>query len=70
MERGGFHAYRRLFAVERKSLPDVDVARAWGWRDLATMKRQLSAAGSGDNAKSVENAPANRESESGSTGRP
>jgi hypothetical protein len=38
-ERSGFHAYRRLFAVERKHQPDVDVARAGGWRDLATMKR-------------------------------
>lgn len=37
LERGGFHPYRRLFAVERKHLPDV--ARAGGWRDLATMKR-------------------------------
>jgi integrase len=39
LERGGFHSYRRLFASERKHYPDVDVARAGGWRDLATMKR-------------------------------
>ena len=39
IERGGFHAYRRAYASERKHLPDVDVARSAGWRDLATMKR-------------------------------
>jgi hypothetical protein len=39
VERGGFHSYRRLFAVERKHQPDVDEMRAGGWRDLATMKR-------------------------------
>lgn len=39
IEHGGFHAYRRLYAVERKHLPDVDVARSAGWRDLKTMKR-------------------------------
>ena len=39
VERGGFHSYRRLWAVERKHLPDVDVARGGGWRDLASMKR-------------------------------
>ena len=39
IERGGFHAYRRLYAIERKHLPGVDVARSAGWRDLATMKR-------------------------------
>lgn len=39
LERGGFHSYRRLFASERKHLPDVDVAKAGGWRDLSTMKR-------------------------------
>ena len=39
LERGRFHPYRRLFATERKHLPDVDVAEAAGWRDLRTMKR-------------------------------
>ena len=27
VEHGGFHSFRRLYAVERKHLPDVDVAR-------------------------------------------
>lgn len=39
MFRKRFHAYRRLFASERNHLPDVDLMRAGGWRDLATMKR-------------------------------
>jgi hypothetical protein len=39
LERGRFHPYRRLFAVEGKHLPDVDVAKAAGWRDLRTMKQ-------------------------------
>ncbi|HUP49168.1 MAG TPA: hypothetical protein VNA04_10305 [Thermoanaerobaculia bacterium] len=30
LEQGCWHAYRRLWAVERKHLPDVDVAAA-GW---------------------------------------
>lgn len=28
LERGGFHVYRRLWASERRHLPDVDVAKA------------------------------------------
>ena len=39
VDRGGFHAHRRLFASERKQLPDVELMRGGGWRDLATMKR-------------------------------
>jgi len=39
IERGGYHAYRRAYASERKHLPDVDVARSAGWRDPATTKR-------------------------------
>lgn len=34
-----FHGIRRKWATERKHLPDVDVARAGGWRSVATMKR-------------------------------
>jgi integrase len=49
LERGGFHAYRRLFAVERKHLPDVDVARRRMARS-SDDEAQLSAAGSGDDA--------------------
>jgi len=38
LERGRFHPYRRLFAVEGKPLPDVDVAKAGGWRDTRALK--------------------------------
>ncbi len=33
-----WHAYRRKWACERKHLPDVDVAQAGGWSDLASLK--------------------------------
>lgn len=37
--RGGvLHPYRRLFASERKHLPDVDVAAAGGWKDTRALK--------------------------------
>lgn len=36
---GLWHPYRRAWATKRKHNPDVDVARAGGWKDLATMKR-------------------------------
>jgi integrase len=36
---GVFHPYRRLFASERRHLPDLDVATAAGWKDPATMRR-------------------------------
>lgn len=35
---GLWHALRRSWATRRKHHPDVDVARAGGWRDLATLK--------------------------------
>ena len=35
---GTFHPYRRLWASERKSLPDVDVAAAGGWKDTRALK--------------------------------
>jgi hypothetical protein len=38
LERGVFHPYRRLWATERKSLPDIDVAHAAGWKDTRAMK--------------------------------
>jgi hypothetical protein len=37
--RGAWHAYRRLWASERKHLPDADVAAAGGWSDPETMKK-------------------------------
>ena len=33
-----FHGLRRQWVTERKHLPHVDVARAGGWRSVATMK--------------------------------
>ena len=36
--RGGvWHPYRRLWATERKHLPDLDVAAAGGWRDTRAL---------------------------------
>lgn len=35
---GTFHPYRRLWATERKDLPDVDVAAAGGWRDTSALR--------------------------------
>ena len=57
VERGGFHAYRRLFASERKHLPDVDLMRAGGWRDLATMKRSYQQADPATTLCVIENEP-------------
>ncbi len=33
-----WHAYRRLWATERKDLPVQDVAQAEGWKDLKTLQ--------------------------------
>jgi len=63
VEHAGFHSYRRLYAVERKHLPDVDVARSAGWRDLATMKRSYQQPDPVTTLRVVENSP-----ESGSGG--
>ncbi len=38
LEGGVFHPYRRLWASERKHLPDVDVASAGGWKDTRALK--------------------------------
>jgi integrase len=57
LERGGFHAYRRLWASERRHLPDVDVAKAGGWRDLATMKRSYQHPDPATVLEAIENAP-------------
>lgn len=34
----GFHALRRLWTTERKALPDVDVAKAGGWKNPNVMR--------------------------------
>jgi integrase len=61
VDRGAFHAYRRLFASERKHLPDVDLMRAGGWRDLATMKRSYQQADPATTLRVIENEPETRE---------
>jgi len=33
-----WHAYRRKWAIERKHLPDADVAAAGGWANLNTLR--------------------------------
>lgn len=58
LERGLFHPYRRLWASERKHLPDPDVAKAGGWRDLAVMKASYQQADAATVLRVVENAPA------------
>ncbi len=57
LERGVWHPYRRLWASERKHLPDVDVARGGGWRDLTTMKRSYQQADPATTLRVVENSP-------------
>ena len=37
MPRGGFHAFRRKWATERKHLPVQDVAQAGGWKNTKTV---------------------------------
>jgi hypothetical protein len=36
-QRGGWHAYRRKWATERKRLPLADVAQAGGWKSKETL---------------------------------
>ena len=35
---GRWHPYRRLWASERKHMPDIDVAAAGGWKDTRALK--------------------------------
>ena len=44
LEHDAFHGLRRKWATERKHLPDVDVAKAGGWRSVSTMKRSYQQA--------------------------
>ena len=52
---GTFHPYRRLWANERKSLPDVDVAAAGGWKDTRALKLSYQHADPATVLKVVEN---------------
>jgi len=44
LERGAWHAFRRMWACQRKHLPARDVATAGGWKDTATLQRVYEAA--------------------------
>jgi len=46
---------RRLFAVEGKTLPDVDVAKAGGWRDTRAMRESYQRPDPATVLKVVEN---------------
>ena len=41
---GIFHPYRRLWATERRNMPDADVAAAGGWKDVATLRKSYQSA--------------------------
>lgn len=56
VDHGGFHGFRRLWAVERKHLPDVDVARGGGWRGLSSMKRSYQQPDPETTLRVIENA--------------
>jgi integrase len=38
LDHGAWHPYRRLWASERRHLPDVDVIRAGGWKSAKTLE--------------------------------
>lgn len=68
LSRGLWHPYRRLWASERKHLPDPDVAKAGGWRDLATMKTAYQQPDLATTLAVIENAPPAEVSKPASTG--
>lgn len=54
--RGGtFHPYRRLWASERKHMPDVDVAAVGGWKDTRALKMSYQQADPATALRVVEN---------------
>jgi integrase len=44
MERGAWHAFRRMWACQRKHLPVRDVATAGGWKDVTVLQGVYEAA--------------------------
>jgi integrase len=54
------HAYRRLWATERKTLPDVDVAATGGWKSTQALKLSYQHADPATALRVVENAGARR----------
>ncbi|MGH7575293.1 MAG: hypothetical protein ACREM1_09245 [Longimicrobiales bacterium] len=56
LERGVWHPYRRLWAIERKHLPVQDVAEAAGWRDTRSLQNLYQQADPATVLRVVENA--------------
>lgn len=54
---GGLAPAPRLWTIEWKHLPDVDVAEAGGWRELTTMRRSYQQADPATTLRIVENQP-------------
>jgi integrase len=52
---GTFHPYRRLWASERKHLPDADVAAAGGWKDTGALRQSYLQADGATVLRVVEN---------------
>jgi hypothetical protein len=67
LERGRFYPYRRLFAVEGKTLPDVDVAQTGGWRDTEAMKESYQRPDPATVLKVVENVGGGHTSDTSAT---
>ncbi len=55
LKGGLWHPYRRLWASERKHLPDVDVAVAGGWKDTRALKLSYQQADPATVLRVVEN---------------
>jgi hypothetical protein len=51
---GTFHPYRRLWATERKHMPDADVAASGGWRDTRALKTSYQHADAATTLRVVE----------------
>jgi hypothetical protein len=58
MERGGYHAFRRAWASERRHLPAIDVMDAGGWRSLEVMRESYMHADAETVLSLVESRPA------------
>lgn len=58
LERGGYHAFRRAWASERRHLPAQDVAAAAGWRSLQVMRSAYMQADAATVLSVVESRPA------------
>lgn len=58
LERGGYHAFRRAWASERRHLPAVDVMAAGGWRSLEVMRESYMHADAETVLSVVESRPA------------